>query len=175
MIEPGFRSWLFFYVLLHLIVDMTMPRHGDRFGFFDGTTTYNASTNLGGGVGVTGSNSFSKIAEIGHSADDFAIYISVTGSPAFVTDWVLQASHSGGWTSEGVYQDKDSLAQSFHDAWYLGTTGTGNSTLIKISIPSGGGAIMSIIPDFSPGYVRLKRTDANGAVTVTAGWEIASG
>ena len=152
---------------------MSALRHGKATGFFDGTSTYNASTNLGGGVNVpAGPSTFSAPQEIGRSADNFSFYVQVTSAPAFATQWVLQAAHSGSFSSEGVFADPDSTAYVWHDAWYLGTVGSGNSTFIRIDIPSGGGAVMSLVPDFTPGWVRLRRADTNGAVTVIAGWEL---
>lgn len=151
---------------------MGIYRHGAHLGFFDGTTAFNQSTNPGGGVGVT-AGAFSKAQQLGQGSDNFSFFVSVTGAPAFATRWQLQVAHSGDPTVQGNLPDQSGgqLAGVWHDAWYLGTSGNGNSTSIWIDIPSGGGSVMTFCPDFSGGWARLHRTDANGAVTVTAGWE----
>lgn len=175
---------------------MASIRHGSPTGFFDGVTTYgagssDASASRNGGVAVpNGPNTFSIRQEVGRQADNFAFFVSVLGSPAFATQWVLQVAHSGAITAQtgvnrdpndpsyaasgGIFADPDSTTYVWHDAYYLGTSGTGNSTQIRLDIPSGGGSIMSFCPDFNSGWARLRRVDANGAVTVVAGWEIQS-
>jgi hypothetical protein len=144
---------------------MATFRHGYFDGFFDGTTTYNASTNLKGGVAVPGGGTFSAIQQIGRSGDNFGYYVRVTSAPAFVTTWQLQVAHSGDPSVEGLSPDPDAQAYVWHDAYYI-------NTAVVLTVPSGGGAVMNIVPDFVSGWVRLKRTDANGAVTVMAGWEL---
>lgn len=151
---------------------MSTRRHGVRDGFFDGTTAWNLTTNPGGGTGV-GPGAVSKQAMIGRSGDNFSFYISVAGTPGFTTTWQLQAAHTGSLDAQAIYPDPDTQTYIWHDVWYLGTTGAGNSTLVNITIPTGGGARMTLVPDFTPGWVRLLRSDANvGNVTVTAGYEI---
>lgn len=152
---------------------MAVFRHGDHDAFFDGVTTYNASTNLVGGVNVPGSGSVSKAIEIGRGGDNFSFYVRVTSAPAFASTWLLQVAHSGDPSVEGnVDVDPSTNAYVWHDAWYLGTSGSGNSTRIEVTVPSGGGAVMSFVPDFAAGWARLKRTDTNGNVTVIAGFEV---
>jgi hypothetical protein len=150
---------------------MAARRHGSRTAFFDGSTTFNQATNPRGGVSVP-AGATSQPVNIGRSADNFSFFVQVTGAPAFATQWFLQVGHMGSESSQGIYPDESTAPTVWYDAYYLGTSGAGNSTAIRIDIPSGGGAIMSYVPDFNSGWVRLHRTDANAACTVTAGWEL---
>lgn len=152
---------------------MAILRHGSRTGFWDGVGTFNQSTLPGGGVGVT-TGATSAPQELGRGADNFSVYVQVTSAPAFISTFLLQIAHSRGINADGTPADQNAASEIWHDAWYLGTAGAGNSTRIEITIPIGGGAIAMLVPDFTAGWARLKRTDANAAVTVIAGWEIQS-
>lgn len=156
---------------------MTVTRHGNRLGFFDGTSTYNATTNLGGGVNVP-VGAFSAPQEIGRTTNSLAVFLKV-GAGAFITKWQLQASHSGGMNnSQGEPIDQDAVTQIWHDVWYYGMVpvtepyGTQGATNVSFWLPSGGGAVVNYLPDFVSGWIRLARVDtSNAAVTVSAGWE----
>lgn len=149
---------------------MAVFRHGDFNAFWDGTGTFNQSTNPVGGVGVT-TGATSQVVQIGRGGDNFSFYVRVTSAPAFVTTWTLQVAHSGDPNAEGnVDQNAATSTYFWHDATYLGNTA--NGVVLSLTVPSGGGALMSFVPDFTAGWVRLKRTDAGAAVNVVAGYEV---
>lgn len=148
---------------------MATYRHGQRDGLFDGVTTFNQSTNPKGGVNVP-AGATSQYVEVGRSADNACVYISASAACSFV----VQVAHAGSQNADGTFPDEDQQTYVWHDLYYLGTVGTGNSTLVRIDIPTGGGAIASQIPDWESGWMRLRRSDAGAAVTVTAGWELQS-
>lgn len=150
---------------------MATRRHGSTTAFFDGTSTFNQGTNPRGGVNVP-AGAFSQPVNIGRSGDNFSFFVKVTGAPAFATQWFLQLAQMGNESGQGVYPDQSAPPTDWYDAYYLGTAGVGNSTPIRIDIPSGGGNIMSIVPDFTNGWVRLRRSDANANCTVQAGFEV---
>lgn len=145
---------------------MTTYRHGNKSGFFDGATTFNQSTAPGGGVAVpAGPATFSAAQQVGRSADNFCVYITTSGT----STWQIQVAHSGNQTSDEIFPDIDAQTFVWHDLYYLGT-GTNGGALQFIF--SGAGSFASLIPDWEPAWVRLRRVDAGAAVTVTAGWEI---
>lgn len=151
---------------------MTVRRHGLESGFFDGVTTFNQSTNPGGGLTVP-VGATSAIVEVGRSGDNFSFYVNVTNGGAPATQWWLQVAHTGTPDGQGNYPSPPGETYQWHDAYYLGTSAAGNSTKIYVDIPATGGAIMSFVPDFCAGWVRLRRSDANaGTVNVIAGYEI---
>lgn len=148
---------------------MPTYRHGALDGFFDGVTAYNATTNLRGGVAVNAGN-VSIPVQVGRSADNFCFYVNASGA----SKWQLQVAHQGDQTSEGIFPDPldANMSYSWFDVWYLGTSGSGNSTAIYIDM-AGAASIASLVPDWEPNWVRLKCVTGSN-ITVTAGWEIQS-
>lgn len=141
-------------------------RHGARAGFWDGTTTFNQSTNPIGGVAVP-AGATSKPVNAGRAADNFAFFITCSGAATFT----LQAAMQGDFSSEGVWADESTPPATFFDFWYLGNSALGNSTPITLTFTTSA-SLATLVPDWEPMWCRLKRTDGGAAVTVTAGWEI---
>lgn len=146
---------------------MSVYRHGEQDGFFDGLTTYNGTTNLRGGVTVP-VGAISRNVQVGRDTTQLVIYLKASDACHFQ----VQVAHEGSETADDVFADVDNEQYLWHDLWYSGTANVGNSNVIDITIPSGGGAIAIVVPDFEPNWCRLKRIDSGGATlaTVTGGW-----
>ena len=112
------------------------------------------------------SGDVSTAIQTGRDADNFAIYIQTSGASAFQ----VQVAHIGDQTADGVLPDPDAQNFVWHDLWYLGNSGQGNSTPITLTF-SGAGALATLIPDYEPDWTRLKCTSGS-SVTVTAGFEL---
>lgn len=120
-----------------------MARAGDKNAFWDNAAVL--------------ANGNSSSVELSRSADNLAIWITVSGA----TTISLQAAHRGDMTSEGVHPDAN--AANWAQVYYL-------SDPIQV-IFSGAGSAVLLVPDFVPQYIRL---NSSGATTITAGWETTS-
>src|SRR5205814_323631 len=103
----------------------------------------------------TDPSAISNVVQVGRKVNMFCLYIKSTVTSTFQ----LQCAHVGSYTSEGVFPDPDTAPFVWHNMWYLGTSGSGNSTQIVVG-GTGAFAIASLVPDFEPDWVRLFRTDA---------------
>ncbi len=136
-------------------------RRGKRTSFW-GTID---SSNVAQAVAVT-QGTASAAVQLGRKTNMFAFFISSSGASIFT----LQAAHVGDVSAQGVLPDPDDQTLVWYDLWYLGNSGTGNSTPITLTFTTSA-TLASIVPDFEPDWVRLKRTDAGGSVNVIAGHE----
>lgn len=134
-------------------------RRGSPTSFWDGTT--NGASISAGGV--------STAIQTGRGTNMFTVFLSCSGTATFQ----VQSIHVGAMTNQGIFPTQGATdnppATPWHDLWYLGTSGLGNSTPITIA-GTGAFNIASIIPDFEVDWVRLLCT-VGSAVTVTAGFE----
>jgi hypothetical protein len=103
---------------------------------------------------------------------DMTIYVIANG--AFTAK--VQIAHSGALAADGTSPDagpagsSGSLATAPYDQWFdLFYAG---ATQMQIALAGAGNAAL-IIPDFSPGWIRLVAT-VGTAVAVTAGYETAA-
>lgn len=108
----------------------------------------------------------SPASQVGRKVNMFTLFVKSSGTATFT----LQTAHVGSYSVQGILPDASDEAFVWHDLWYLGTSGLGNSTAMVIG-GTGAFAIASIVPDFEVDWVRLKRTDAGADATVTAGYE----
>lgn len=136
-------------------------RRGSRVAFWG---TINASTNAATGVTVN-ANDVSSAVLVGRETNMFCWYVSSSGASSFQ----LQVAHVGEFSAQGIVPDPDDITKVWHDLWYIGNSNVGNSTPNVITFTASG-AIASLIPDFEPGYVRLKCLTGT-TVTVIAGFE----
>jgi hypothetical protein len=141
---------------------MAMRRSGTPNAFWDGTTTYNASTNPSGGVGVTASG-LSKKVRIGRDMDQVAIYITNGTTAGVFTPLV---AHSGALTAEGNEANEASppADATFMPIFYAGAT----TAIATLSLASGATAVL-MIPDWVAGWLVLR--SAGGGGPITAGYE----
>jgi hypothetical protein len=142
---------------------MATRRHGSLTAFWNSTAV------TAGGAGGT-----SGVAEIGRNVGDLALYV-ISGGALTAK---IQVAHSGGdvggiGTDAGPAGSAGSIATAPYDAWFdLYYAGSAASNLMQVVLAGAGNASL-IIPDFSSGWIRLVAT-AGTAVTVTAGYEVAS-
>lgn len=108
----------------------------------------------------------SRAVQVGRDTNMFTFFVSSSDTATFQ----LQAAHVGAYSSQGTIPDASAEPFIWHDLWYLGTSGAGNSTQVLIG-GTGAFAIASLVPDFEVNWVRLKRTDAGTSVNVVAGHE----
>ena len=111
-------------------------------------------------------NGTSNAVQVGRKTSMFTFFINSSGASTFQ----LQVAHVGDPGSQGTLADPTGQTFIWYDLWYLGNSGTGNSTPVTIAF-SGAATIASIIPDFEPDWVRLKCTVAGSPVNVYAGHE----
>lgn len=102
-------------------------------------------------VGVSG---VSNVAELPRRIESFAIYVTTSAA----TTVSVEVAHSGDLNSDGTLSDAN--AGVWYVSYYLNTP-------LQIVFASAGSASM-IVPDFVPGWIRLRST---AAATITAGWE----
>lgn len=114
---------------------------------------------------VISSGATSNGVQVGRDVNQFTFFVNSSGTGTFL----LQVAHVGAFSAEGILPDPDQAPNVWHDLWYLGTSGLGNSTQVQIN-GTGAFTVASIVPDFEPNWVRLKCT-AGTAITVTAGFE----
>lgn len=114
-------------------------------------------TSLWNNVAVS-ANGTSNAVELARSADQIAIYITVSGA----TTVSLETAHSGAVTSEGVLSD--TATSDWGQLYYIDTP-------LQIQFTAAG-SVSWIVPDFEPGWIRLR---SSNAVTITAGHEVTSG
>lgn len=108
-------------------------------------------------VGVAGT---SNPVELARDADQLAIYATVSGA----TTLVLEVAHSGAVTAEGNLSN--TVVANWGPLYYI------NSSDAVQLVLAGAGSAALIVPDFAPGWVRLRST---AAATITAGHEVTSG
>ena len=143
-------------------VTMPMRRSGTPTAFWDGTTAYNASTNPGGGTGVT-AGGLSKKVRVGRDTDQIAVFIT-NGTTAGV--FSLLVAHSGALTADGNEADQSTppADANFMPVFYAGST----TAIATASLASGGTAVL-MIPDWVAGWMVLRSAGGGGAIT--AGYE----
>jgi hypothetical protein len=107
---------------------------------------------------AAGANSFSAAVELMRGAENLTIFVSASAA----TTVSLQVAHSSDTSAEGILKD-DSNAD-WMDVYYLNTP-------VQLVLAGAGKAAL-LVPDFGPGWVRLK---TSGAATLTAGYEAATG
>lgn len=108
----------------------------------------------------------SNAVQVGRGTNMFTFFINSSGASTFT----LQAAHVGQFTNQEIMPDPDDQTFVWYDLWYLGNSGSGNSTPITLAF-TGAGTLASLVPDFEVDWVRLKRTDAGASVNVYAGHE----
>lgn len=118
---------------------MPLKRTGQAKGFWD-----NASA---------GSNSTSTEVKLPYNIGKLAVWITSSGS----TTISVECCHSGDPVG-GIQPDTN--ANDWGLLYYL-------NTAMQVTFTSSGTVCM-IIPDFEPGWIRLR---TSSAVTLTAGWE----
>lgn len=118
------------------------------------------------GAALVNAGDVSPAIQVGRDADNFSIFIQADKASSFQ----LQVAHIGDQTPDGVLPDPDAQNYVWHDVWYLGNSGTGNSTPITLTF-SGAGALATLIPDFEMDWTRIKVLTGTN-VTVTAGFEL---
>ena len=145
-----------------LLVGMAMRRSGTPTSFWDGATTYNATTNPGGGVAVT-AQGLSKKVRIGRDMDQIAIYITNGTTTGVFTPLI---AHSGALTAEGNEANEASppADAAFMPIYYAGST----TAVASPSLTSGLTCVLQI-PDWVAGWIVLK--SAGGGGSITAGYE----
>jgi hypothetical protein len=141
---------------------------GSPTAFWDGATTYNATTNPGGGLAVT-ANAVSKSSRIPYDVDQVTIYVFANAA----TTISVEVAHWGTLTSEGDQPDGSTPASStsFYPFYYGGgTPGALTLALPATVTPTTAGFAAAIeIPDWTAVWLRLRSSGAN--VNLTAGWE----
>lgn len=107
-----------------------------------------------------GANSFSNAVELQRGAENLTLFVSASAA----TTVSLQVAHSSEVTSEGV--NPDASDANWMDAFYVNT-----ASAIQL-VFAGSGKAALLVPDFGPGWIRLK---TSAAVTLTAGYETSVG
>jgi len=125
---------------------MAIRRHGVINGFwgFDSITKEN-----------TGVNGTSRPQFFGFAVDQIALFVQAD----MPTDITVQVAHTPALTSDGV--NPSDVPTNWGDLYYINT-----GTAVTMSMVSGTRVL--IIPDFVPGWVRLKSSNDVGCL---AGWE----
>lgn len=116
-------------------------------------------TSLWNNVAV-GANGTSNAVELARSSDQLVIYVTTSGA----TTITLETAHSGAVSSEGVLSD--TATTDWGPLYYINTDSPVELVL------AGAGSASWIVPDFAPGWIRLR---SSAAVTLTAGHEVTSG
>lgn len=106
-------------------------------------------------VGVGGT---STPVEVARDTDQLALFITVSAG----TTITLECAHSGAIDSEGEFPDAN--VGNWGALYYT-------NTAMQLVL-AGAGSVSWIIPDFEPGWIRLK---SSAAATITAGHEVTSG
>jgi len=119
-------------------------RSGSPIGFWDNV--------------AAGANSVSTAVEVMRDADQLAIFVTVSGA----TTISVECAHSGAVNDDGTLTDDN--ASDWGQLYYIDTP-------LQIAFSSAG-SISLIIPDFEPGWIRLRTSNA---VTITAGHEVTAG
>lgn len=128
---------------------MATRRHGNLTAFWNAAAV--SATNT------------STAVEVGRHVEDFAIYITTSAAATFY----VQVGHSGSDGSEGT--GVDTTPAVWHAIAYASA-----SPLVLTTAAAPLLSIAMIIPDFSPGWVRLYCISPAGPTTVTAGFEATS-
>lgn len=140
-------------------------RRGSPISFWGTLPTLGAGAQTPAAVAVL-AGATSPAVQLGRGTNLLTVFVNASGASTFQ----LQGAHVGAFSGQGVVPDATNEAFIWHDVWYLGTTGLGNSTSAVIS-GAAAFSIASLIPDFEIDWIRLKRTDAGGSVNVIAGHE----
>jgi len=126
-------------------------RHGQPDGFWGSGTTAEA----------TGASKPSRAVQLGQATEQFVFYVKVDGA----TTITVQVAHSGEPDSDGEGVGGRAPADSAYQNLYW--------TDKPITfIFSGSGSSATIIPAFTPGWVRLL---SSNNINCVAGWEVSSG
>lgn len=143
---------------------MPTRRSGTPTAFWDGTTTYNASTNPVGGVAVS-AGGLSKKVRIGRDMDQVALFITNGTTASIFTPLI---AHSGSLTAEGNEPDETNppADAAFMPIYYAGSVVAGG--IATPSLASGVAAVL-MIPDWVAGWIVLRSSGGGGPVT--AGYE----
>lgn len=136
----------------------SFARAGSATAFWDGTSTFNQSTNPGGGVTVSAGGTSKKVI-MARGAEQVTLFVTVSAA----TTVSLEAAHHGALTAEGNEPDASSppADAAFGTVYYINTP-------CSITFASAGTVAM-IIPDFEPAWVRLR---SSAVATITAGFEL---
>lgn len=106
-------------------------------------------------VGVSG---VSTAVEVMRDSDQFCVFITSSGA----TTVSLEVAHSGAINADGTLTDL--VVSDWGQLYYINTP-------VQMVFSSAGSVAM-IVPDFEPGWVRLR---SSAAATITAGHEVTAG
>lgn len=106
-------------------------------------------------VGAAGT---STPVEVMRDADQIAVFITVSAA----TTVSIECAHSGTVNADGT--NTDANANNWGQLYYIDTPAQ--------MVFASAGAVAWIIPDFEPGWIRLR---SSAAATITAGHEVTSG
>ena len=123
-------------------------RHGEPDGFWGSGTTKEA----------TGASQASRAVQLGQAVDQFVFYVAVDAA----TTVTVQVAHSGEPTIDGT-GPQPPAASSYMNLYWLDKP-------ISVTF-SGAGSTALIVPDFTPGWVRLV---SSNNVNCLAGWEVSA-
>ena len=125
-------------------------RHGQPDGFWGVGTTQE----------ITGADGASRAVQLGQAVSQFIVYIDVSAD----TEITIQAAHSGQPDIDGTGQQPPDPSTYKNLYW------KDDEMTIKFDASHRSKAV--IIPDFTPGWVRLI---SSKSVSCLAGWEVSAG
>lgn len=101
--------------------------------------------------------SVSGVVELARKSSQIAFYLTVSAATLIT----LESAHSGGINPDGT--SNDTFTPDWGQVYYIDTP-------LQINFTASG-SVTWIIPDFEPGWVRLRTSNA---VTISAGHEVTS-